>query len=116
MPVEKKEVDVPTFIPVYFANNSAVVADTYKAELDRVAQCLKNDQELRIQLAGYASNVGNVEYNKALSARRCNAVKQYIESKGVDGKKMEIKPCGIDYDAKQAEKARRVDVIVIEVR
>ena len=66
-------VQVPT---VFFAFDSAELDDRAKEELDKIGEngvyCVD----------GYASSEGSTEYNLALSQRRADAVKEYLEARG----------------------------------
>lgn len=61
---------------VFFAFDSAELDDRAKAELDKLGQNGIYD------IVAFASNEGNLEYNKALSQRRADAVKKYLEDRG----------------------------------
>jgi hypothetical protein len=61
---------------VFFAFNSAELDDRAKAELDKVGQNGIYD------IVAFASNEGTKEYNLALSQKRADAVKAYLENRG----------------------------------
>ena len=61
---------------VFFAFDSAELDNRAKAELDKLGQNGIYD------IVAFASNEGNLEYNKALSQRRADAVKKYLEDRG----------------------------------
>lgn len=61
---------------VFFAFDSAELDERAKAELDKIGQNGIYD------IVAFASNEGNLEYNKALSQRRADAVKKYLEDRG----------------------------------
>ena len=61
---------------VFFAFDSAELDNHAKAELDKLGQNGIYD------IVAFASNEGNLEYNKALSQRRADAVKKYLEDRG----------------------------------
>ena len=61
---------------VFFAFDSAELDDRAKEELDKLGQ---NGVYV---IDAYASNEGSTEYNKALSQRRADAVKAYLEGRG----------------------------------
>ena len=81
--VEKvvEEVEVPTYLEttflINFAWNSAELVGDAKATLDKIPA------GSNVTIAGYASPEGNKEYNLKLSDRRADAVKAYLESRGV---------------------------------
>jgi outer membrane protein OmpA-like peptidoglycan-associated protein len=61
---------------VFFAYDSAELSNTAKETLDKIGQngvyCIK----------GYASSEGSTEYNKTLSQKRADVVKEYLETRG----------------------------------
>lgn len=61
---------------VFFAFDSAELDERAKAELDKIGQNGVYD------IVAFASNEGNLEYNKVLSQRRADAVKKYLEDRG----------------------------------
>lgn len=62
---------------VYFAKNSDVLTDAAKAELDKIGQ------NAVVEIYATASPEGTKEYNLALSQRRADNVKAYLEERGV---------------------------------
>lgn len=61
---------------VFFAFDNAELDARAKAELDKLGQNGVYD------IVAFASNEGTTEYNKALSQRRADAVKAYLEGRG----------------------------------
>lgn len=67
---------------VSFKLNSANVDETQMANLDNAVRMLKENPDLKVTLKGYADkNTGSTSYNKRLSVRRAEAVKDIIVSK-----------------------------------
>ena len=62
---------------VYFAKNSDVLTDTAKAELNKIGQ------NAVVDIYATASPEGTTEYNLALSQRRADNVKAYLEGRGL---------------------------------
>ena len=60
------------------------------ATLDRKAAILVANPNVRVRIAGHCDERGSDEYNLALGNRRAAAAKRYLESKGVDGARMEV--------------------------
>lgn len=81
-----------------------------KAELSRAD---------RIVITGYTDSSGSADYNKKLSLRRAEAVRDYMASIGVDPNKMEAigagksKPIADNSTKEGRAKNRRVEVEVI---
>lgn len=67
-----------------FDVNSADLKPAGKAELDALAAHMKAVKVERIDINGYTDSTGSAEYNKQLSMRRANAVKDYLLGKGID--------------------------------
>ena len=58
--------------------------------LDRKAAILAANTGVRLRISGHADDRGSDEYNLALGNRRAAAAKRYLESKGVDGSRIEV--------------------------
>ena len=52
--------------------------------LDAVADVLKTNQNIKIDVQGHTDNKGGADYNKKLSDRRAASVKKYLVGKGID--------------------------------
>lgn len=80
---------------VYFASGAAAIDATAAAALDRVAAYLRADQTVReVKLAGYADSAGFRRYDRRLSKRRSEAVKNYLIDKGAGGVRFVIAGLG----------------------
>ncbi len=95
---------------VFFANASSQLSDDARKTLDTVVILMQKNSRTRVQLRGYASREGRVEFNNKLSARRVNAVAEYLYDKGIDLSRLEIIPTGIDSMKDNYADARRVDI------
>jgi OOP family OmpA-OmpF porin len=51
--------------------------------LDQAVQVLSDYPDVRIEISGHTDNVGKDEYNKELSQKRADAVKDYFTNKGI---------------------------------
>lgn len=67
---------------IYFDFNSALLTPAGKSKLDVLANLLQGNAK-SIKIVGFADAIGTDSYNNALSMRRANVVKAYLESKGV---------------------------------
>ncbi len=68
---------------VYFDFDRAALTPTETQKLDRLAEILKASSEVSgATITGFADPIGSVAYNNNLSAKRANAVKSYLDSKG----------------------------------
>jgi outer membrane protein OmpA-like peptidoglycan-associated protein len=65
------------------------------AELDRVADFLKSNPEIKIEIGGHTDNAGKAASNMKLSQARAAAVADYIISKGLPKEKIVSKGYGL---------------------
>ena len=68
---------------VFFETDSSNLTPTAIATLDKQAQWLNQYKNYRIMIEGHADERGTREYNIALGARRAQAVRDYLISRGV---------------------------------
>ena len=73
---------------VTFKTDSAEITKASGAVLDKAVQVLMDYPETKIEISGHTDNVGKDEYNKELSQRRADAVKQYMLDKGIDSRRL----------------------------
>lgn len=74
---------------IYFDFNKATFAQESYNELNKLERMMQQNPNLVIEISGHTDNIGSASYNKQLSQRRANAVKQYLVSKGVDPRRIE---------------------------
>ena len=68
---------------VLFVVDSATLTAAGQATLDGQANWLQSNSDYLAIVEGHADEQGTREYNLALGARRANAVREYLTSKGV---------------------------------
>lgn len=103
---------------VNFGFDSSDLTPAAKANLDKLAQVLKNNMDTNINIYGHTDSKGTDAYNLSLSERRAAAVKNYLVSQGVSASRMftmgvgEKEPVASnDTDAGRAEN-RRVEFAI----
>ena len=106
----------------FFDFDKAVLKPAGKASLDDLVSKLK-DINLEVIIAvGHTDSVGTDEYNQKLSVRRAEAVKAYLQSKGVEAKRVytegkgEKQPVADNKTAAGRAKNRRVEIEVVGTR
>lgn len=80
----------------YFKEGSAQLDDTARATLDKQAQWLNQYPAWKIKVQGFADDPGGKQQNVDISAKRAEAVMQYLVSRGVDQRRMWSKGYGRD--------------------
>ncbi len=72
-----------TRLLVYFDYDKADLQDESLPDLRRAVQFLKNNPDVTAEVAGHTDSIGNATYNRDLSERRADAVRQYLIDHGV---------------------------------
>lgn len=73
---------------VFFETDSTELTPQARTTLDKQAQWLGNYNRYPFTVEGHADERGTREYNIALGARRAQAVRDYLASRGVDASRM----------------------------
>ena len=66
---------------VLFRQGKAVVDKSQMPNIELIAQYMKNHQDAKVEIKGYASPEGNKDFNQALSQKRADAVKNILVKK-----------------------------------
>ncbi len=72
---------------VFNLNESTLSADK-KPNLDKIADIIKTN-DLKVKITGFACNKGSEEYNKLLSYKRAEHVKNELHKRGISNSKLE---------------------------
>jgi OOP family OmpA-OmpF porin len=106
----------------FFDFDKAVLKPAGKASLDDLTSKLK-DINLEVIIAvGHTDAIGTDAYNQKLSVRRAEAVKAYLQSKGVESNRIytegkgEKQPVADNKSAAGRAKNRRVEIEVVGTR
>ena len=73
---------------VFFESDSSELTVTSRTTLDKQAQWLQQYQTYAFTVEGHADERGTREYNIALGARRAQAVRDYLASRGIPPSRM----------------------------
>lgn len=79
---------------INFEVDKADIPEVNKAVLDRAVEVMKNVPEMELMILGHTDSDGDDAYNKELSQRRAEAVKEYLVSKGADASKLMTRGMG----------------------
>ncbi len=69
--------------------------DAFK-EMDKLANSLKKNNKLKVELTGHTDAIGSASQNKVLSLNRAKRVQQYLLQKGVPPDQITVKGMGED--------------------
>ena len=75
---------------VFFATNESILTTASRETLRAQAAWLRKNPGINVVLEGHADERGTREYNLALGERRANAVKDYLMTYGISGKRMSV--------------------------
>ncbi|MGK9476558.1 OmpA family protein [Melioribacter sp. OK-6-Me] len=105
-------------VGVNFEFNSAeLTAESYPILYDAVKTLLANP-DMKVEIQGYTDNIGSEEYNKKLSQKRADAVKNYLIAKGVNGDRLtsvgygESNPIADNKTAEGRAANRRIEFVI----
>lgn len=106
---------------IYFDFGTSQLTKESNEMLNRLYQTLKKNPEMSIEISGHTDNIGEKEVNQWLSENRAKAVKKWLESKGIDKKRLiakgygETRPLASNDDEKDGrELNRRIEILIIE--
>lgn len=77
-----------------FKFGSFNLGETEKGYLDTVADWIKSEPEINVEIGGHTDDVGSDDYNQKLSEKRAKAVYDYIISQGVEASRLSYKGYG----------------------
>ena len=88
-------------IQTLFDFDSAELTSEAKGNLDKVAEYLKLNEAIKIEVGGHTDNMGTSEYNQDLSMRRAESVVNYLVGKGIAADR--LSPVGYGKDKPVAD-------------
>lgn len=81
-------------LQVNFATDKTDILTDSLAQIDQVAQLLKDDPALKLAINGHTDNTGDAAHNQKLSEGRASAVVAAIVAKGIDATRLSAKGFG----------------------
>lgn len=81
---------------IQFEVNKADLRESSYPTLNEIVAALNAQPNLKIEIQGHTDSTGSHAYNVGLSQKRAQSVKNYLASKGIDGKRMTYKGFGPD--------------------
>jgi OOP family OmpA-OmpF porin len=81
---------------INFATNQATILKSSFVVLDKAVKVMTDYPDVRFEISGHTDNRGTAEYNRDLSLRRAQAVKDYIVGKGIATERLTVAGFGFD--------------------
>lgn len=122
-PAPEPEVIFELDSAVTFDFDSARLRPGAVAELNEVVAMLNLHSEIRrVEIAGHTCDLGSAEYNKGLSERRAQSVRDYLVENGVSADRLVVRGYGEERPKvsntsdSNRQQNRRVELVVLERR
>jgi OOP family OmpA-OmpF porin len=96
------------------------IKEEYYPRLNKVAEVMRQNPGLKVEIAGHTDSMGSAQYNQTLSEKRARAVTEYLVGKGISSDRLRPVGRGEDMpiasnDTKAGQaKNRRVELTPIE--
>ena len=109
-----------TRLLIYFDYNKADLQRESFPDLQRAIDFLQRNSDLKVEIAGHTDSIGSDSYNKGLSQRRAEAVREYMMSEGVKRERLQARGYGeeqpVSDNATESGRAlnRRVEMRVVK--
>jgi OOP family OmpA-OmpF porin len=114
--VQRGEIVLPT---IRFGVGSAQLAPGSSPALNEVAEILKQNPDVSVEIGGHTDNEGSARLNRKVSLERAEAVKAYLVSQGVAASRMvtkgygEVHPIATNRYAEGRAENRRIEFKVL---
>lgn len=117
---QQEEIVQRAFENIAFNTNEAVIRPESFPSLDELATLLTAQPDWSLRIEGHTDNVGETDFNLALSQDRAEAVRDYLVAKGLWLDRFEVnwygesRPIAPNVTAKGRQKNRRVELKIVE--
>lgn len=123
-PEPKPEVKIVEAVPVafrgFFDTNKAELKQEAFSPLNNYADYLNRNTDKQVKVVGHTDSTGSERYNQKLSEKRANAVKSYLEGKGIQADRIatqgagELQPLASNKTKEGRAQNRRVEIEILK--
>lgn len=106
---------------IYFDYDKATFTTQSYGELNKLESMLRQNPQIKVEISGHTDNYGHWQYNRTLSQKRAEAVKDFLTKKGIDARRVkavgygESRPLATNDDEQEGrELNRRVEFKVLQ--
>ena len=83
---------------VFFASSESIIEKNYFNQLDQIAEKLKQNNNIKLELRGHTDSTGSRALNELLSNERSKAIKNYLITKhGISSDRLKTKGFALIY-------------------
>lgn len=104
---------------LFFDTDSYQIQPKSEAELIKILEFLKQNPQVKVEIAGHTDNQGSPAYNKVLSQNRAKTVVNYLISNGIDSNRLvargygDTKPVADNQTEEGRQRNRRTELIIL---
>lgn len=99
-------------LSVYFDSGKYDITDIQKEQLERMVNQFEDKSTIKLNVTGFADDVGNKDFNLKLSIERAQMVANYLISLGLDAGQVSYEGGGIVNGDMARHQKRRVEIII----
>ena len=106
---------------IYFDYDRATFKTESYSDLNKLEAMLRQNSNVKVEISGHTDNFGHWQYNRTLSQKRAEAVKDFLTKKGIDPRRVkavgygESRPLATNDDENEGrELNRRVEFKVLQ--
>lgn len=118
--IKPMAVNAPMNFTGFFDTNKADLSNKAEVQLNDYADYMKAVDDVTLKITGHTDRTGSTAYNQKLSEERANAVKTYLEGKGVASDRMtaigkgETSPIADNNTKAGRAENRRVEIEIVK--
>ncbi|MFZ5970775.1 MAG: OmpA family protein [Bacteroidota bacterium] len=86
--VKAKVVSKVVMKNIFFATGQSEIQNESVAELERIFNLMQKHPDIKLQVNGHTDNVGDENFNKALSLKRAQSVVNFLLARGIEGARL----------------------------
>lgn len=104
---------------IFFETDQFRIQPKSETELIRVIEFLKENPDVKIEIAGHTDDTGNAAYNQELSEKRARAVHDYLVAAGVPAERLQAKgygqtkPLSPNDSEENRQRNRRIEFLIL---
>jgi outer membrane protein OmpA-like peptidoglycan-associated protein len=101
-------------LSVYFESDKFDLSEIQKEQIGKLVGQFSDLSLVKIQITGFADDIGDKDYNVTLSEKRAMEVKRYILERGITEKNLSTEGKGVIESNLAKHQKRRVEIIILD--